>query len=296
MNKWRNIVTRAGAFAIAGLLALSTPMAAKAWDLNGESTQTNDIKTKNPSSLITTIQTNFHAGGVTGFVVLTPSASIDAMLGITEDMQTMGARGIIYIADTNCGEKAAEIFKNETAKVQGEILRYFDIQFFKNDGTWNEPQTTLSSPVRMAIGIGESDRSSSYDYAMIRLHDGAATLLKDLDDDEYTITFESDKFSTYAMIRYPKGTEVKAETPAQKPAEEAPQGNTAEGTQQESQPAGTGTAAPSAPALADQELDDVPKTGDSSGKIGSLFIFAGAGMIVASLLRMKRKRDKASRS
>lgn len=269
MKNWKIMMTTAGALVMAAAMALAAPVTARAWDLNGESTQVNNIETKNPSSLITTIQTNYHAFGVTGFVVLTPSTTVDSILGITKDMQNMDGRGILYVTNTTVGEKATAVFQAEADKVKGTILWYFDIQMFKYDGTWNEPQTSLSSPIKMAIGIGESDRSGKYEYAMIRLHDGTTTLLPDLDDDEYTITFESDKFSTFAMVRYPKGTDI---------------GSSQTGTAQQpsSTPEDNSTAA-SEPALAGNDLDDVPKTGDGSLQTGMTLLIAGMGIAAAGV-------------
>ena len=35
---------------------------------------------------------------------------------------------------------------------------------------------------------------------MLRVHDGETVLLPDLDNDENTVTIETDKFSTYALV------------------------------------------------------------------------------------------------
>lgn len=273
MSNWKKRAAGVGALALAALIAFAAPSTAMAWELNGESTEVNEIKTKNPSSLITTIQTNYHAQGITGFVVETPSTTIDSILGITKEQQAADGRGVIYIANTTCGELAQKAFDAEVAKVNGEILWLFDIQLFKYADNWYEPMTQLSAPIKMAIGIGESERSAQYDYAMIGLHDGVTTLLKDLDDDEWTITFESSKFSTYAMIRYPKGT-APAEKPAENKAAKAPQ--TASGAQTNG-----------AQVAASGELDEVPKTGDPTGYTAGLLIMAGLVMTAggACLLR-----------
>ena len=262
MKNWRRLLKTAGALFLAAVVAAAVPAVSYAWDLDGESTQVNDIKTNNPSSLITTIQTNYHAFGITGFVVLTPSKTIDSLLGITTEMQFKEARGVMYVANTTCGEKAEAAMKAEAGKVNGEILWYFDLQLFKFDGSWYEPITSLTSPIKMALGIGESDRSDDYDYAMIRLHDGKTTLLTDLDDDAYTVTFESDQFSTYALIRYPKGTKVSGNT--------TPASNT--------QKPSSGS-----------DLDDVPKTGDDLWRNGMLLVMAGCVCLVTASTVMRRK-------
>lgn len=294
MRNWNKRAAGVGAFALAALMAFAVPGTALAWDLNGESTEVNDIKTKEPSSLITSIQTNYHAQGITGFVVETPSTTVDSIMGITQEQKNNDGRGVIYIANTTCGELAQKAFDDAAAGVNGEILWLFDIQLFKYADNWYEPLTQISSPIRMAIGIGESERSSKYDYAMIRLHDGATTLLKDLDGDEWTLTFESDRFSTYAMIRYPKGT---APAPAQKPAENKTAGSAqAPGSQ-------TGSSGAGSKPASSGELDDVPKTGDPTGLAahglmltGSLFMAAGVFCLAVGRLQARRGRLHKSES
>jgi|GEM_PF-2374091 len=293
----KRLVTAVAAVAIMTILL---PASVQAWELKGESTAVNEIKTKDPSSLITTIQTNFHAFGCTGFVVLTPSKTIDSILGITELQQQAQGRGVIYIANTTCGDRAAAVFQAEADKIGGEILWYFDIQMFKFADEWYQQQTVLSSPIKMAIGILESDRSSSYDYGMIRLHEGVATFLPDSDSDEYTITFESNRFSTYAMVRYPKETATSTEaakqtgtssqtattqqtdtgTSAQTQTNQSQTTQSQTGTQsQTTARPGAGTQSTAASATdKEDEWDDVPPTGDFTLTISFVSILSGVAI------------------
>ena len=43
-------------------------------------------------------------------------------------------------------------------------------------------------------------RSDDRTFSVIRLHNGVAEILPDLDDDPNTITIETDRFSTYAIV------------------------------------------------------------------------------------------------
>lgn len=259
-KNWKKSITKCGAAMMAAALMM-TPLTAQAWELNGNSTQENEIEGEIVSP-DTTIETNYHAGGITGFVVVTPYKTVNSILGISDEAYEKGDHGVIYIADTSCGELAKAAFEQEAGKVQGTILRYFDIQMFAYVGEYNHPQNQLSSPIRMTVGLEKGDRSSDYKYAMIRLHDGVTTLLPDLDDDAWTVTFESDKFSTYGLIKYPKDVQV-AGAPAN--ITEVMQGTSA----------GSGSST-------DSDLDEVPKTGetDYAGMLiiaGMVFVAVAAG-------------------
>lgn len=273
MTNWKKVLMRAGAFAMAAVITAAAPMTANAADeyLRGASTKVNDIKTKNPTSLTTTIETSFHADGVTGFVVLTPADTIDTLLGITAEQKAQGDKAVIYMANTIIGEKAAEVYKNATSKINAEIRWLYDIQMFKSVQGQLNGYNQLSSPLKMVIGLGEGDRSDKYDYAMMRIHDGAVTFLQDMDDEEYTVTFESDKFSTYALVRYPKGTDVSVLTGA------APQ------EAQTQAPAAT-----TKPSIPDDELDSVPKTGDPAAWYGIAFVLAGASLTAVGMVCRQR--------
>lgn len=269
MSSWRKLVTKAGAMAVAGVMILSAPLTVKAWELDGNSSIDNDIETKNPSSLITTIQTDFHTGGATGFVVLTPSKTVDSILEITQEQWNAEGRGIIYINNSDCGPKAKEVLEGAAKKLNGEVLWYYDILLFKFDGSSNEQKLTTTSPLKMAMGIKKDHRSGNYEYAMVNLQDGVTTLYSDVDDDDYTLTFEADKFSIYAMIRYPKGTDVSKAEVANTEVANAVQ-----------QPAENNQ-------VSNNELDDVPKTGDRSVIIGSTFIAVGLVVIMISTIKKR---------
>ncbi len=272
MSKWRVALKKIGAFALSGTILFGMPMNVKAWDLNGDSTFVNDIETKEPSSLITTTQINFHAEGTSGFVVLTPATSVNTILNISDEVVNTGdGRGIVYVANNNsCGPNAIAAFEAAANSLSGEIVQYYEILLFKWDGTWNEPQASTSSPLKMAIGIPSYGRATNYEYAMVNLKpDGSTVIYKDIDADDYTLTFEADLFSAYAMIKYPKGTEVANTT--------------------------NNVAAPEANAVnnvttdnSNSDLDDVPKTGDWSSPVATTLIVTGLSLITIVAIRRKK--------
>ncbi|MCH5252047.1 MAG: Ig-like domain-containing protein [Lachnospiraceae bacterium] len=102
---------------------------------------------------------------------------------------------------------AGDAEKIEKGAAYYTVGQYLDIELLKvvtdkeqNKETFNI--TTTVTPIRITIQIpeslkGEGDKVRT--YAVVRLHNGEATLLEDLDNDPDTITIETNRFSTYAM-------------------------------------------------------------------------------------------------
>lgn len=60
--------------------------------------------------------------------------------------------------------------------------------------------TSLSSAVSIVIDIPDELQNPGRTFAMIRVHNGTATVLADTDNSDSTITFASDSFSIYTMV------------------------------------------------------------------------------------------------
>jgi len=79
------------------------------------------------------------------------------------------------------------------------LAQYLDISLIKNvDGVETEI-TETNAPIRITIDIPESYRLANRTFEIIRVHEGVATVLPDLDTNPDTITFETNLFSTYAI-------------------------------------------------------------------------------------------------
>ena len=108
-----------------------------------------------------------------------------------------------------------------TSKKQVDtVIRFIDLSLFKKIGD-NEPSKlyeTGSNKITVTIEVPEDMRSEKNDreYKVIRVHysEGSTTPLTEFidaayDSANYTLTFETDKFSTYAIAyAEPNGTEV----------------------------------------------------------------------------------------
>ena len=87
-----------------------------------------------------------------------------------------------------------------------KVWQYLDINLYKIvDGIWYKLNNT-NRAITVKIVIPEALRENGAEYAMIRLHNGEAAVLKDLDNDADTITFETDRFSLYAFVYKDKKT------------------------------------------------------------------------------------------
>ena len=68
--------------------------------------------------------------------------------------------------------------------------------------SWDKELHELDSPVAISVGLGESLRGGS-SYEVVRVHGGVAEVLTDTQYDAQTgtLTFQTDKFSTYAILK-----------------------------------------------------------------------------------------------
>lgn len=92
-----------------------------------------------------------------------------------------------------------------------EIVSVLDINIFKILGVDETQITELEKPLTLTIKIPEAFRKSNRSFYIIRVHDGKIDILKDLDDDPDTVTFETDKFSVYTLAYENATTSTKNE-------------------------------------------------------------------------------------
>jgi hypothetical protein len=129
---------------------------------------------------------------------------------------------------------------------------FLDITLTAND----IPVTQTDGNVSVTITIPQELYKSNYSYKILRIHDGEATLL-DAAQDGQTLTFETDRFSTYVLMY----EEVAVQNPA---------------------------AAPDAKDTAKKD-SKVPKTGDDSNiALWSVVLIVCAVSLVAVVPKKKR--------
>lgn len=148
---------------------------------------------------------------------------------LTEDEQNLIKEGVDItvttsvkvITDVNSADdKLIEANKNDYEKAQ--IL---DIEMFKQIGdSEREKITETLRPITLCINIPDNCKitDGNRTFSMLRIHNGTATLLQDLDSNADTITISTNQFSTYVLLykdaaQEPQETEEPSES--EKPGE-----------------------------------------------------------------------------
>ncbi len=88
----------------------------------------------------------------------------------------------------------------EAVKDAYEIGRYVNIDITKYIGNKAFEITELSKAVNITVEIPDDLKADGRKFAVVRLHGNDAEILDDIDDSADTITFSTDKFSTYAIV------------------------------------------------------------------------------------------------
>lgn len=101
---------------------------------------------------------------------------------------------------------------NGSSIVKGFVVgQYLDIRLFKIVGETRSAISETKEKITIAMDVPEnlksSDSSKPRIFAVIRVHDGVAEVLSDLDDDDDTITIATDRFSAYAIVYKEAGAE-----------------------------------------------------------------------------------------
>ena len=78
-------------------------------------------------------------------------------------------------------------------------LKYFDMTVLKSAGGLTQLVTVLPSTMEVVIEIPDDVYTEGKKYSVLRIHNGEMKVLPDLDDDPKTITFRTDRFSSYAI-------------------------------------------------------------------------------------------------
>ncbi len=103
-------------------------------------------------------------------------------------------------ASVSQADKQAVVEEADAFKV-GE---YLDISLYKLIGTDKTKISQTNGKIKVVLTIPDSlkntDSKQTRSYAVVRVHNNVAELLKDIDTDEDTITIETDRFSIYAIV------------------------------------------------------------------------------------------------
>lgn len=105
------------------------------------------------------------------------------------------------ISESTVSAGDRQAVKEITANTPYDIGQYLNIDLLKLiDGQYVGKITEMSAPISITVNVPEALKSDNRSYAIVRVHDGAAELLIDQDNDPDTITVLTDRFSTYAIV------------------------------------------------------------------------------------------------
>ena len=192
--------------------------------------------------------------------------AIEEALNNGEDVKVDVYLEIKDISDTI---SASDQEKVKAAATDADKIEFFDISLLKEisiSGRSREPISIhdLTTPLKLTIGVPSSfpTVADGYTrtYAVLRLHEGSVTVLPTTLNADGTLSFETDRFSTYALAY----TDTKE--------------NTSETTTTEA-----------TTATATETAKTSPKTGDSMPiTVMVVLMFAAAGMLVFMDLKKKK--------
>ena len=185
-----------------------------------------------------------------------------------------------------------------------EVFQYLDITLSKTVGGI---QTMLTDPLpgrlRLTFSVPlELQGATERTFAVVRIHNGGAAVLTDLDSDPATVTVSTDRFSLYALVytqpiapatATPEPTPTPTPEPTPTPTPEPTPTATPEPTPTatpEPTAAPTATPAPTAPVTA--VPTSAPTGDDTPGPGAYLVLLAGCVAALAAVCLIAGKRRK----
>lgn len=127
---------------------------------------------------------------------------------LTEEERQQAQNGLnikIILTVTDAGDSVSEEDKMAAEGALGsyEMGQYLDISLFKVVGETQNRITETAGMIQITLAVPEglknTDSTKEREYTVIRVHNGETQVLADKDNDEDTITIETDRFSTYAL-------------------------------------------------------------------------------------------------
>lgn len=113
----------------------------------------------------------------------------------------------VEITKTDLAEEEKAAFEQEAKKTAGENAKlvYFSAELFRQIGEnverISEPGAKIRLTIRIPDELVNTDSTISREYFILRMHDGELTVLNgSFDKDTREYTFETDKFSDYAIV------------------------------------------------------------------------------------------------
>ena len=111
----------------------------------------------------------------------------------------------VVVTDISGSVSEADRALAEVASAGYTTGQYLDISLYKEvGGERTRVRGPLAGNISLTLsvpdGLKNTDRTKTREFAVVRVHNGAASMLSDGDSDADTITFDTDRFSTYEIV------------------------------------------------------------------------------------------------
>lgn len=196
-----------------------------------------------------------------------------------------GADVKIVLSVTDAASTVTDEEKSLIADAAGSeftVGAYLNIDLIKYIDSDKQLVTETNSPISVTVKVPESLLGENRTFVIIRIHNGEAEILNDTDSADGTITFETDKFSVYA-IAYKQLQEVEPAPEQPKPEEPAPEQPTPEKPAPEEP-------TPEQPGGDVPDKDDSPNTGSAAASLWLAIISLAATVFVCKPRRSAKSR------
>ena len=113
-----------------------------------------------------------------------------------------GGTASVNVSLTKTNDTISENDKKLFGEAVGQVpLEYFDLTVMKRVGSKITNIKELTTPMEIVVEIPDEIYKEGQVYSILRIHDGDVSILPDMDDDPKTVTFRTDRFSTYAIAK-----------------------------------------------------------------------------------------------
>lgn len=196
------------------------------------------------------------------------NSELEKLLDVTAQEKAQGVNIWLKVVDASASAPKADKEVIENAKNDFNVGMILDVSLFKKIGDQEAQKiTNTNGMTKISVLVPEELRKSGRMYEIIRVHNGVSTvILPAYDAETYTLTFETDQFSTYAIV-YKDNTQTKVE--------EAPVNPVTNKTQNAQV----------------TNKSNAPATGDSFDPIMLFVIMGGALLAILGIMNKKYKDD-----
>ncbi len=165
-----------------------------------------------------TVATNYHAGNILGMVSTSTAKDIAEAFGITKEQVAKGYEPVLYINSFPWASYERRLAQKAAKDFGGTVVTMVDLRLFRWDSTAFYELDNTTAPIQMIMGIpkkAHDEAGNEYvvlpenynrDFAAIRVYKDEVTILRDLDTDPKTLTFETNKRGVIALTFAPEGS------------------------------------------------------------------------------------------